>query len=199
MRIFIAVQLDESILDAYRKTFYERGRTLYPDLRWVAPDNLHLTMRFLGETAPERVEPLRVEVEAAVGPHAPFEFRLGKPGCFPGGGGVPRVFWLGLGEGCTALERLAKGIERAVRRSGFPGEKRPWRAHLTVARNSKRSPRRVAESEWERLGLESGLAGLRARVDNVALLESMLRPEGPLYSLVWEAHLGATETEQGWE
>ncbi len=86
MRTFIAVPFAGEIRGAYQ-TLYERGRSLYPRLRWVAPENLHLTLRFLGETDPERVEPLRTEVGAEVARDRPFCFTLGHPGHFSRGRG----------------------------------------------------------------------------------------------------------------
>jgi hypothetical protein len=65
-----------------------------------------------------------------------------------------------------------------------------------VARNSRRSPQAVAAEDWERLGRDCGLAGLTVKVENVALLESTLRAEGPLYSLVWEAPLGVSGSRE---
>lgn len=191
MRTFIAVPFDDHLIRAYN-TLYDEGRAAYPRLRWVRPENLHLTLRFLGNTAPELAESLRVEVEAVVGREAPFSFTLGPPGQFSGGaGGFPRVLWFGVGEGRSALESLARGIEKAARHCGFPRERRPWRPHLTVARNSRRSPQPVTDSEWKRLAGECGLAGLSAKVDNVRLLESTLKPEGPRYSVVWKLPLGS--------
>ena len=196
MRTFIAVPFADKIRGAYQ-TLYERGRSLHPGLRWVAPENLHLTLRFLGETDPERVEPLRTEVGAEVAQYRPFCFTLGNPGHFSGGrGSALRVLWFGVRAGENPLAGLAKRIEGAVRRCGFPRERGPWRAHLTVARNPQRSPSPLSAAEWKRLGLDCGLAGLSAKVENIVLLESELRPEGPLYSSLWEARLGASGMEK---
>lgn len=193
MRTFIAVPFDDQLTRIYQR-LYDEGRAAYPRLRWVHPGNLHLTLRFLGDTAPDLVEPLRLEVEAVVGSEAPFSFTIGGPGQFSAGGGAaPRVLWFGVDEGRSGLERLARGIEKAARRCGFPRERRPWRPHLTVARNTRRSPQSLADSDWKRLGSECGLAGLSVTVDNVWLLESDLRPEGPRYSAVWKTPLGASE------
>lgn len=196
MRSFVAVPFAEDLKCAYR-SLYDEGRAAYPRLRWVRPENLHLTIRFLGETATELVEPLRLEIEKALAPEVPFSFTIGPPGQFSGGRHpAPRILWFGLSAGRDSLERVARTVERAVRCCGFPRERRPWRPHLTVARNPGRSPQSVTAADWERLGRHCGLAGLSMKVENVALVESTLRPEGPLYSLVWEARLGASESRK---
>ena len=196
MRSFVAVPFTDDVKRAYRG-LYDEGRSLFPRLRWVRPENLHLTVRFLGDTSPEVVKPLREEVAGVVGREAPFSLTIGPPGQFADRAGAPRILWLGIESGRGFLERVARGVERAARRCGFPRERRPWRPHLTVARNPTRSPQSLTVADWERLGRECGLAGLTMKVENVALLKSALRPEGPLYSLVWEVPLGASGSQAG--
>ncbi len=195
VRSFLAVPFAADVKARYR-TLYEEGRSRYPRLRWVAPENLHITVRFLGDTSPEVVEPLREAVASEVAREAAFSFTIGPPGQFLGPSGVPRVLWLAIEDGPGCLEHVARGVERAVRRCGFPRERHPWRPHLTVARNSRHSPQSVAVGDWECLGRDCGLAGLSVNVENVALLESTLRAEGPLYSLVWEAPLGVSGSRE---
>lgn len=194
MRSFVAVPFAEDVKNAYRN-LYDEGRRLYPRLRWVRPENLHITVRFLGETDPGVVEPLRLEVEAEVVREASFSLTVGPPGQFSGGR-APRVLWFGLAAGGSRLWRVARGVESAAQRCGFTRERRPWRPHLTVARNPGRSPQSLTGSDWERLGRDCGLAGLTMKVENVALLESTLRAGGPLYSLLWEAPLGASGSSE---
>ncbi len=195
MRSFVAVPFAEDVKGAYR-ALYDEGRSLFPLLRWVRPENLHLTVRFLGDTPPEVVGPLREAVAAEVAREASFSLTIGPPGQFSGRAGAPRVLWFAIEMGRGILERVARGVERAARRCGFPRERRPWRPHLTVARNPTRSPQSLTVTDWERLGRECGLAGLTMKVENVALLKSTPRADGPLYSLVWEAPLGASASQE---
>ncbi len=196
MRSFVAVPFTDDVKRAYR-VLYDEGRALFPRLRWVRPENLHLTVRFLGDTPLEVVQPLREAVAGEVAREAAFSLTIGPPGQFSGRAGAPRVLWLGIEAGRESLLRIARGVERAARRCGFPRERRPWRPHLTVARNPTRSPQSPIPADWDRLGRECGLAGLTMKVENVALLKSALRPEGPLYSLVWEVPLGASGSQAG--
>lgn len=183
MRTFLAIDLNDEIRHAYAE-LYERGRR-YDGLRWVLPQNLHITLRFLGAIDPERTAPLASDVEAEIAHLVPFRMTIGAPGSF-GPCDHPRVLWFGVGFGTRALRQLARQVERAARRSGFPKERRPWRPHLTVARN----PRRVRMDGWQELAGDCKLAGLSQNVENVTLYSSTLRPgERPVYSPVWRLTL----------
>jgi 2'-5' RNA ligase len=102
-------------------------------LRWAVTENLHLTVRFLGATAPDRVPDLVAATEAAAATIAPFTVRLAGAGAFPGAD-RPRVLWLGIVDGTAELAALAGALgERLVER-GWERDERPFRAHLTLGR-----------------------------------------------------------------
>jgi 2'-5' RNA ligase len=103
------------------------------DVRWVRLDGLHLTLRFLGPTLDDRIEPARQAVRAAAAEAHPFSVTIGGAGTFPSDG-RPRALWLGLRAGGTALADLAALVDRALVAAGWPPEPRPFRAHLTLAR-----------------------------------------------------------------
>jgi RNA 2',3'-cyclic 3'-phosphodiesterase len=102
-------------------------------LRWAVGEHLHLTIRFLGATAPGRVADVAAAAAAAALPQEPFEVRLAGAGGFPSGG-RPRVVWLGLASGVPELTALAVRLEDGLVARGWPREDRPFRPHLTLAR-----------------------------------------------------------------
>ena len=102
-------------------------------LRWAVGYNLHLTIRFLGATAPGRVPDVAAAAAAAARGARPFEVRLAGAGAFPAAA-RPRVVWLGLGSGVPELTALAGRLADELGRRGWPPEDRPFRAHLTLAR-----------------------------------------------------------------
>jgi 2'-5' RNA ligase len=102
-------------------------------LRWVLGEQLHLTLRFLGPTPPERVAAAAAAAATAALPQAPFEVRLLGAGGFPSPA-RPRVVWLGLASGVAELTALAGRLEEELAARGWPPEGRPFRAHLTLAR-----------------------------------------------------------------
>ena len=106
-----------------------------PDLRWVPPQNLHLTLRFLGGRAPEVLDALGARLGELRSP--PFELALGGLGTF--GGQRARVVWLGLAAGQAEAEKLGAQVEAACEASGLEPELRPLRPHLTLARARERA------------------------------------------------------------
>jgi 2'-5' RNA ligase len=128
--------------DAARRAVHELVDTLVADprvpaagrLRWAVTENLHLTMRFLGPTAPSRVPEVIAAAEAAVAGVDPIEVRLAGAGAFPSPD-RPRVMWLGIDRGAPELARLATRLDGELAARGWPADERPFRAHLTLGRS----------------------------------------------------------------
>lgn len=129
MRIFIGIDLDPEIRTRIAR-FLEGVESFAPEARWVRPESLHVTLKFIGEQKPERVEAVneclcRVEGNA-------FEIRFAGYGYFPTAKSA-RVFWIGIQAG-SQLADLAASIDAAVAELGVPREDRPYSPHLTLAR-----------------------------------------------------------------
>ena len=134
LRLFIAVPLPPAALDAGRSLIEGvRDGTSVSGVRWVRPEGLHVTLRFLGWTAPGRVEPIGAAIESAIGDHAPFGVTLAGAGSFPEGK-RPRTLWIGIREGADELADLARRLDAPLAALGWPPEGRPFRPHLTIAR-----------------------------------------------------------------
>lgn len=140
-----------------------------PRHRWVAPDSLHLTLRFLGSVSAETLSVVGAGLREIQ--FEPFTVELGERGAF--GGRAPRVIWLGVRQGRAALSALASRIEDVCRRAGLSPESRVFNPHLTLARSRDRRPSPVPElaeppilPAWTATGFnlyESRLGGGRAR------------------------------------
>jgi 2'-5' RNA ligase len=129
MRIFIGIDLDPEVR-ARISRFLEGVESFAPEARWVRPESLHVTLKFIGEQTPEQVESIaerlrRVESNA-------FEIRFTGYGYFPTAKAA-RVFWIGIQAG-PQLADLAASIDVAVAELGVPREDRPYSPHLTLAR-----------------------------------------------------------------
>lgn len=149
---------------------------------WVKRENLHYTLRFLGELAEAGMKRATRAVEHAVGAHRAFAAVLGPAGAFPRPDRA-RVLWLGLQKGAPELEGLAHDLEIALREQGFERADHPFTAHLTLGRVRDR------DQDWS-----ARLAGARAEpvsfvVDRVRLVESTLSPKGSRYDTRAEARL----------
>ena len=115
--------------------YVERCRAAAPDFRWVAPESVHLTLRFLGRVEAPALADLSGRLREIR--QAPFELRLLGLGTF--GGRRPSVIWLGLAEGVEPAATLARAVEAECAAVGLEPEPRPFRPHLTLARARERS------------------------------------------------------------
>ena len=136
-RLFVAVPIPGAaaarvgdLMDRVRAVLGPDGR----HVRWVQTEGLHLTLRFLGPTPPDRVDAVADAVaRAARVQPGPFEIRLGGAGAFPDAS-RPRALWVGIRVGAENLGRLAAAVEAALNADGWDLERRPYRPHLTIAR-----------------------------------------------------------------
>jgi 2'-5' RNA ligase len=134
MRIFIGIDLDPEVR-ARISRLLEGVQGFAPDARWVRPESLHITLKFIGEQTPERVEAIAERLRRVDGGEC--EIRAGGYGFFPTAK-APRVFWIGIHAG-SQLAELAESIDMAVAELGIPREDRPYSPHLTLARAGGRS------------------------------------------------------------
>lgn len=176
IRAFIGVRIDPEMAQKISVAQSQLQRKL-TGVRWVARENLHFTLKFLGPISEQKVGPIMDTLGAAVSAVPRFLMVAKSVGVFPDAR-RPRVLWVGL-EGDT-LSALATEVERALDPLGFAREKRAFRPHLTIGR-------------WRAFGGESG--GLlreieswkmhdfsQCWVEEVVLFESVLRSRGVVYS-----------------
>ncbi len=176
LRAFIALPLSE---ETQRRAAGMRDELQgqFPEtrLRWVRPENLHLTLRFLGQLESERIPVLAQHLKAELANSARFSFHLTPPFVFPSAS-RPRVIALGL-EPPEPLQGLAQAVERAVCASGLAAEARPFRPHITLARFPRKT--RLANLAGE---LEVG--AITEQAGEVVLFRSVLTSTGPVYSVL---------------
>ncbi len=174
LRTFVALDVGPEARGGLARWMAELGPRL-PGFKWVEPENLHLTLRFLGETPAERLPALR-EALAAAAQVAPFELVVRGAGAFPDAA-APRVLWAGV-EATAALAALQRRVEEAVAPLGWPPEPGRFLPHVTVAR--ARAVRRRPELA-PHLAAVAGRVWGRVEVREVLFLRSTLTPRGPLY------------------
>lgn len=150
--------------------------------RWVRSSQLHITLKFLGETSFSRIEGLRSALRRISAP--PFVLSVDRGGAFPNAS-APRVIWLGVGEGAEELKSLAGRVEFVSEEFGFPPEKRAFRAHLSIARS--KDGRSMPAPLVSFLGR---LPSLVWKCDTFTLTRSELTKEGAVYTPIEEYPLG---------
>lgn len=131
-RTFIALELDHA-QQRFLGAMISQGKQLLPDLRWVEPDGIHLTLAFLGELNAQELARATQATRAAAARSSQFTYSLSGLGTF-GPPQQPRVLWMGISEPSGALKSAHAALTLALERQGFVTEKRPFAPHLTLAR-----------------------------------------------------------------
>jgi RNA 2',3'-cyclic 3'-phosphodiesterase len=192
IRTFIAVELDEATRNAIGDVQAQwQGERVGRAVRWVAPDNIHITLKFLGDVAADRMSELQSTVVNACASIPAFTLKISGAGAFPNTR-RPNNVWIGVDGDVKVLERLANQIEEACAAIGYAREDRPFTAHLTlgrVQRDASPSDRRALGEmiERTRVGELSVL-----RVASVNVMKSELRPGGSVYSQLASVNLQLT-------
>ncbi len=180
MRLFVAVELDPAVRAAAERTADDLRHQLRPtrlDARWVASDNLHFTLVFIGQVEDAAAQSFVAAIERPFN-QAPFSLRLGRCGAFPPSG-PPRVLWIGLGEGADGLRQLQAEVVRRLQPLGFEPEARPFSAHLTIAR--VRDVSRAAARDARAIVTAASVPDAGYLVTRVTLFRSHLSPKGSRY------------------
>jgi len=183
LRAFIAIDLPPDVkraLSDVAATLSERVPR--GAVRWVRPEQMHLTLRFLGDTPTDKLPALAAALDTLAAGHAPFTLRLSEVGCFPNAR-RPRVVWVGLGGEEAKLTALVSALEAALHPLGWPPEDKPFRAHLTLGR--VKDERAAQGVDWA-----MAVPPLDVPVAAVHLIESQLRPDGPVYTVRHTSRMG---------
>lgn len=156
-------------------------------VRWVPPENIHLTLKFLGDVSPANLEILKKILEAKASRYSPFEIRVGNLGAFPNQH-RPRVIWVGI-QAPTALSNLYQGIENEAQRLGYAPEDRPFSPHLTLGRVAHNAAPQEVHQIGDKLStIQVGELGV-VTIDCIHLIRSDLRPHGAIYTSLYSTAL----------
>jgi 2'-5' RNA ligase len=185
MRLFIAIDINEDVrkaianLQQQLKDKMKNGN----GLKWVAPENMHLTLKFLGETEENKIDEIIAAIEIACADKKTFDFSLSSLGTF---GRPAKVLWLGCEKPNSGLVKLAGDLDISLNELGLEKEDRPFSAHLTLGR--------IKDS-----GVDKNLRQLlknwpppqipQITADSVCLYKSQLTQDGPVYTLLKKIEL----------
>ncbi len=181
LRVFIAVDIEDplvlSALERIKDALVATGAPMKP----VETQNLHITLRFIGEIPRSLVDEIMRSVLSSI-EFEPFEIEFKGLGAFPTPA-RPRVVWIGVSEGSEHLAKLHDIIEKGLRKLGIPPERERFVPHVTLARiKGTRNLTAVVKLLHE---YEDYVFG-RMRVTSVRLKKSTLTPKGPIYETLWE-------------
>jgi RNA 2',3'-cyclic 3'-phosphodiesterase len=190
IRCFIAIDLDSEVRQRLGDVQdHLRAALRGEPLRWVRPDGVHLTLKFLGDQPADRIEPIQRVLSDWASGVDPFDLQITGAGAFPDAG-RPRVVWVGVHESSGRLPGDVDRLEAALEPLGVRREGRPYQAHLTLARvKDPLTPTGLHRLQQELPAFgESVIASLH--VEDVVLFRSELRPTGAEYSALATSRLG---------
>ena len=185
VRTFIAVLISEE-LKRRIALVQEEFKKVAPEVKWVAEENFHVTLKFLGNVNAGSLGRISEAVAAAANGIEPFEIEVGGVGAFPSSR-RPRVIWVGVTAGKQELVELAGRVDKQLEKLGFAREDRPFKSHITIGRVKEGQGVENLVPALERA--QVGYLGT-VHVGSIALMKSDLRRDGPVYSVLSEISLG---------
>ena len=180
-RLFVAIFPPADIVKSLQAVVAGLGKGIPPRaIRWTRPEQIHLTLNFLGSIEAARVPEIESALRDACDRHRPHKVRIAGLGCFPNPT-RPRIIWAGLAGDLRPLENLKKSLDAGFLAGGCVCEDRPFHPHMTIGRASPLNPagrRQVAEALARERGRDFG----EWQMERVDLMQSMLSPQGAAYS-----------------
>jgi 2'-5' RNA ligase len=189
IRAFIAIELDDALYRALADLQTQLGRERAArGVRWVASDNIHVTLKFLGDVESSRLPDLRRALADACAGAPPFTLTLSGVGAFPNTR-RPNVLWVGAEGQVEIAAQLARQIDAACAALGFAREERPFAPHLTLGRVK----RDASPNDRQSIGAMIANAQVGAlgdlRVERVSMMRSELKPGGSVYTRLYVVEL----------
>ena len=184
VRTFIAVDLDEDRLKSELRDFQDKLLSIGADVKLVAPVNIHITLRFLGEIEEDAVQKVIDLMKELT--FQPFDLELRGVGAFPSISHM-NVIWVAMKKGEEELNRIVETIDPGLQRMGIPKDRKGFNPHITVARvrtgrNKQQTARLLEDLSDKDFG--------SMRVEQIRLKKSILTPGDPVYSTLFEVKAG---------
>jgi len=187
MRCFIAINIDEQIrkaLASLQDELQGKADIKKSDAKWVNPETIHLTLKFLGEIKDEQAVDICNITGDVASRHETFELHVESVGHF--GGRSARVLWVGTGQNCDKLLQLQEDLEQQLDLAGWPREARKFSGHLTLCRiRNTRAGVKLAQLAREYKDFKLGTMP----ADLVSVYQSQLTPRGPIYTVLGKYEL----------
>lgn len=188
VRAFVALSISEEVRAAL-SALQDQARRFRVRVGWVLPENIHITLAFLGQVPREALPGIQTALDEAVLPLAPFVFEACGVGWF--GGRRPRVLWAGVSAGAEAVCRAAAAVHASVRKVGYPDDARDlFTPHMTLGRLRPGSDPAVLMDFLHKRHAATPFG--RSESSGVLLMESRLASNGTSYAVLHESRFGGT-------
>jgi len=190
MRTFIAIELPEEIKDSL-KTLQDKLKESKADVKWVQPQNIHITLKFLGEIEERKLEKIIQIMEESVKDKGEFQVGLSSLGAFPKITSA-RIIWIGITRGDAGIKEIAKTLEKKLEKTGIPAEGRAFSSHITIGRVRSGLNRDTLAKNLNQFQDAFQEKELKLLVSKITLFKSTLTPKGPVYEALKEINLKTT-------
>ena len=174
LRLFLAVEVNDTSIYEKIAQIQQNLKATNTKMSIVRPENIHFTLKFLGDSSETLVDPISDIMQQIDLP--PFQITISQLGCFPRLS-YPRVIWLGVSQGYEQLNQIASFLDKHLHSLGFKREKRKFSAHLTLARVKSRADPNLIQLINDSHDIEIG----SIIADEVVLKKSTLTPQGAIY------------------
>lgn len=188
MRTFIAVDFSPKIINKITEIIkYFKTQTPQKAIKWVAPEHLHLTIKFLGDVPENKIDQIKGLIKATLNNENGSEIEVDGLGMYPNPH-MPRVIWLGI-EGTERLREIHNKLDTELQKADIPPDNRSFSPHLTIARIRRRADKETVKEIGETLSsFNVGSLG-NCNINNIILYKSELTPEGPEYTALLSSPL----------
>lgn len=191
IRAFVAIEVPPALQEQIAAQGQALKKALPAEIRWTASNNIHLTLKFLGDIAPASLPALTHALTVITAQQTTFDIVIGGFGVFPGPRN-PRIFWLGI-QAPPDLAHLHRAIETTCARLGYPPEEKPFNPHLTVGRLRYQADMTSLRPALQQI--QVGRLG-QVTVSSLTLFRSDLRSQGPIYAPLAHFPLIHTHTNE---
>ena len=181
IRSFVAIELPDGVKGGLAKLRRELERDEHTFIKWVDPEAIHLTLKFLGNIFSKRVMEITKAIEEATRGISPFHLEISGLGAFPSPK-QPRVLWVGIGGELDKLLSLQRNVDSVLAPLGFAKEERSFTPHLTLARVRERTSPTERKTFGELLMSTNSEINYYLDVKDVSLMRSQLTPGGAIYT-----------------
>jgi RNA 2',3'-cyclic 3'-phosphodiesterase len=188
IRSFIAIELPEALKADLTQLISSLKTNRQDWIKWVNPDSTHLTLKFLGDIATDKIEEILMAVKESVQGIPPFSLQINRMGVFPDLKKI-QVIWVGLTGDLEALKTLQQNIENNLEILGYPVEGRKFTPHLTLGRVRYAIPSAEQPKFTEQISKTRFESTHRIEVNSVNLIKSQLTPRGAIYTKIGSVEL----------
>jgi len=195
VRSFIAIELPDELKQGLAQLEAQLKMSKQPWVKWVDPYSIHLTLKFLGSIAIDRISDITRAIDEATKGISPFHLEVKGLGVFPNLRRV-QVAWVGISGEVDKLSQLQQHLESHLARLGFAPETRPFTAHLTLARLHNRASLDERQNFGQLIATSRFEAAYTIKVDTISLMRSQLTREGAIYNQIRSVGLNKSRSSR---